>query len=552
MNKTDCGRSLPRKLGMILAVLPLISAAETPDDAVSVEIGRQIYMDGMLPSGEPMVGKVSGDVEISGDFVICGKCHRRSGLGSIEGTNVVPVVAGSLLFEDLALPTSRPPAPPVLRPAYTRDTLARSIRDGIGSAGNEFSALMPRYELSDEAMDSLIDYMSSLSPGPAPGVTDSDIHFATIVTDGVPESSRKALMDVLQTFFEQKNTETRYESKRAESGPWHKDWVFKPYRKWVLHTWELSGPSSGWADQLQSHYDQQPVFAVLNGIAGGSWQPIHDFCEKQRVPCLFPSTNLPVVDESDFYSVYLSKGISLEAGILAQHLRNLEQPRTRVVQVYRSGDPGGETAARSLQDELERSVISFALPGQQDEFRRVLDSRDDSSPTAVVAWLGTDDIESVVQIPEPGGEPRSLYLSGSLIADPGALPDTVVRENTFIVYSTALPANMPRLLARSTGWFRAKRIYATDEKTVQANAFFTLKVAGGALTFIRGFFSREYFLESIEHMIDNATYTSVYPHMSLAPEQRFVSKGGLIARFEHSGSEKLVAVTDWVIPGFDR
>ena len=240
------------------------------------------------------------------------------------------------------------------------------------------------------------------------------------------------------------------------------------------------------------------------------------------------------------------------ASILAQHLRNLEQPRTRVVQVYRSGDPGGEAAARSLQDELERSVISFALPGQQDEFRRVLGSRDDSSPTTIVAWLGTDDIESVIPIPEPGDEPRLLYLSGSLIADPAALPDKVIRENTFIVYSTALPANMPRLLARSTGWFRAKRIYATDEKTVQANAFFTLKVAGGALTFIRGFFSREYFLESIEHMIDNATYTSVYPHMSLAPEQRFVSKGGLIARFEHSGSDKLVAVTDWVIPGFDR
>ncbi|MDH3281145.1 MAG: hypothetical protein OEQ18_08445 [Gammaproteobacteria bacterium] len=42
---------------------------------------------------------------------------------------------------------------------------------------------------------------------------------------------------------------------------------------------------------------------------------------------------------------------------------------------------------------------------------------------------------------------------------------------------------------------------------------------------IRGFCNREYFLERIEHTVDNACYTSVYPHVSLAPEQRFVFKG---------------------------
>jgi hypothetical protein len=62
------------------------------------------------------------------------------------------------------------------------------------------------------------------------------------------------------------------------------------------------------------------------------------------------------------------------------------------------------------------------------------------------------------------------------------------------------------------------------------------------------FFSREYFLESIEHMIDNAIYTSIYSHMSLAPGQRFVSKGGLIAGFDSVAPDRFVAVTDWLIP----
>jgi hypothetical protein len=51
-------------------------------------------------------------------------------------------------------------------------------------------------------------------------------------------------------------------------------------------------------------------------------------------------------------------------------------------------------------------------------------------------------------------------------------------------------------------------------------------MAAGALKGMCGFFVRDYLLERIEHMVDNATDISVYPRMSLAPDQRFVSRGG--------------------------
>jgi hypothetical protein len=543
-------RKFSRPLLLTLAAIALgLPPAVAADAETSVEVGRRIYMEGRLPSGDLLVGRVSNDVELPGDYVICGNCHRRSGLGSMEGNDVVPVVAGSVLYEDLVLPTSRPPAPPVQRPAYTRETLALSIRDGINSEGNEFSMLMPRYDLSDADMDALIDFLETLTTGPAPGVTETDLHLATIVTDTVPESSRKAMLDVLQTFVEQKNTETRYETKRADNGPWHKDWMFKPYRKWVLHTWELMGPSSGWQEQLAAQYAKQPVFAVMSGLAGDRWQPIHEFCEREQLPCVFPSTNLPVINESDFYTVYLSKGISLEAAVLAEYFRDMPQAAGRVMQVYRSGDPQGETAAQSLRAELGDTVESFTLPGQQDDFRRALERNDESNPRPVVAWLSDSDLDALLATTGEKERWAGLYLSGSMIAEPMALPDTLLTDSTHLVYSTALPADRARLLARSTGWFRAKRIYAADEQDVQANAYFALKVVGGAMGAIHNYFSREYFLENIEHMIDNAIYTSIYPRMSLAPEQRFVSKGGIVARFEGADSKKLVAETDWLVPG---
>ena len=75
-----------------------------------------------------------------------------------------------------------------------------------------------------------------------------------------------------------------------------------------------------------------------------------------------------------------------------------------------------------------------------------------------------------------------------------------------------------RLLMRSTGWLRSTRIHAPAQKQVQAGAFFAKKMFGGALQGIRGYFLRDYLLERMEHMVDNANYMSVYPCISLAPE----------------------------------
>ena len=78
-----------------------------------------------------------------------------------------------------------------------------------------------------------------------------------------------------------------------------------------------------------------------------------------------------------------------------------------------------------------------------------------------------------------------------------------------------------------------------------------MKMAGEGLKHIRGFFNREYFIERIEHMIDNANYTSVYPRISLAPNQRFVAKGFYIAQLGNGDKARLQAVTEWLIPGME-
>ena len=528
-------------------------AAEAAPDPQSVSLGKKMYMEGVLPSGEIMTANVQGDITLTGEQVVCGACHRRSGMGSSEGQDVVPSTTGDILYQPLRLPTTKPPLPPERRPAYTDETLKRAIRDGVGADGEAFSPLMPRYPLSDAELGSLVAFLKTLTTDPDPGVTEKQIHFATVIADSVEAEQRKALVDVLNTFVEQKNVETRNESQRAEHAPWHKQWVFGPYRKWALHVWELQGPQESWPQQLEAHYRAQPVFALVSGLVTGSWQPVHDFCEGFEIPCLFPITDLPVIDEQDFYSVYFSKGMTVEGEAIAQNLADDGLLNTRVVQVYRAGDARGTVAAAALERTLEArggQVEDFALTDLDDESLKDFWSSvtDKGRGAVMVLWLSEADTQTFWQ--RPGADdaaPARIYLSTTLYgSDPDQVP-AGVRQQLRFVHPYEMPDKLNRLLMRSTGWLRSRRIYAPAEKQVQANAYFALKMAGGALKDIQGYFDREFLLEGIEHMVDNANYTSVYPRMSLAPEQRFVSKGCYIARLSEDGS--LVAVTDWLVPG---
>ena len=280
------------------------------------------------------------------------------------------------------------------------------------------------------------------------------------------------------------------------------------------------------------------MFAVLNGTSNRSWEPVHAFCEDIRLPCVFPTTDLPVVGQEDFYNVYLSRGVFIEADVIASHIADAAATVGGVVQVYKSGDERSEAAANALSARLGDDVTTIEL-GELDT--PIGDS------AALVAWLDASDAGSAWKVFQGQGLER-LYLSGAILDGDEGLLDESLREYAWIAYSTELPANTARLLARSTGWFRVKRIYASEYEEIQANAYFALKMTGGALNAIRLYFNRDFFVESIEHMIDNATYTSVYPRLSLAPEQRFASKGSLLARFDADNPGKVVAVTDWVVP----
>jgi ABC-type branched-subunit amino acid transport system substrate-binding protein/mono/diheme cytochrome c family protein len=531
-----------------------VAMSPTALDRDKAAAGKRMYREGLLPSGELMTGIYAGDVRITGEQVICGKCHRRSGLGASEGQEVVPAVTGDILYKPLRTPTSKLPLAPELRPAYTDASLKRAIRQGIGADGEALSVLMPRYALSDEDLDALISYLKALTTAPDPGVGDEEIHLATVVADSLEPERRQAVVDVFNAFVDQKNAGTRNEAQRAAHAPWHKEWTFRPYRRWVLHVWNLQGPPASWAKQLDALYREQPVFALVGGVVSDSWQPVHDFCETNRVPCLFPDTDLPVVGEDDFYTVYFDEGMALEANAIAQHVSERGPAAGPVVQIYREDDPRSRGAAVQLRHRIEARggpLTDRPVAAGSALTAELWASIVDANPGATaVLWLNASDCAELWQT-TARERLGAIYLSSTLRGtDPGNIPSDAWAR-VYLVHPYELPARLPRLLARSTGWLKAKGIYAPHAEREQANAFFALRMAAGALQGMRGFFLRDYLLERIEHMVDNATYTSVYPRMSLAPGQRFVSRGVFLAQFRLEDEGALAAVTDWYVPGHE-
>ena len=322
-----CGQAgiLRNALFGVAAVLLLANAAPavTADGDHLIELGRRIYVDGILPDDSQLTAiRFGGASAVAGAEAACVNCHRRSGYGSIEGRIIVPPIAGATLFapgafaSDGARGGARAAVSAVERfrgrSAYNEKKLMRALRDGIDPDGTPLQPPMARYRLDARAVAALSAYLRQLSSETVPGIDGEMLHLGTVITPDVPpHSARRCWRCCAPT------------QRRADSLGMH----------WQLHVWQLNGAPQEWEAQLEEFYRQQPVFALLSGAGTAEWQPVHRFCERRAVACVLPSVEMAPDSDRDYYSLYFSSGLALEARLLAHHLTSEAVPPQRL-------DPG--------------------------------------------------------------------------------------------------------------------------------------------------------------------------------------------------------------------
>jgi len=536
-----------RVLGLFFTAL-LLQVAAAREVTPGPDLGEAIYRNGVLASGKPLVGTHRTGVRRQGADAACVNCHRRSGLGAVEGRSAIPPITARYLFrpraaklEDLDLPFVEGIRPD--RDPYTEATIARAIRDGLNSEGAPLGDLMPRFALNDADMAALIAHLKRLDQRHVPGVSGTVLHFATIITPDADPVKRKGMLDVLEHYFKDKNAVQR-ETPRLRST---RVMMFKVNRIWELHVWELTGEPSTWEQQLKEKIAKEPVFAVISGLAGKTWAPVHAFCEHAAVPCLFPNVEVPVDAEQDFYSVYLSKGVLLEAQLIGSRILDPKRDKSvkTVHQVYRAGDTGGAAAAAlaTLLKTRGVTVVNHSLlqsAAKEDVAKSIGKT---TGADALVLWLRRDDVAALGAAPSAA----NVYLSGLM----GGLERTPLpldwRTRTRLAYPFDLPEQRRVRVNYPLGWFKIRGIPVVDEQ-VQADTYLACGILSEAINHMVDTFVRDYLLERIEGMLEHRIITGYYPRLTLAAKQRFASKGGYLVRFADASSARLIADGDWVVP----
>ncbi|WP_321945859.1 c-type cytochrome [Paraburkholderia sp. J10-1] len=547
-----------RLVTLLAALLVPVGEARCAPVAQSIttgSAGEALYQQGILSSGEPLEAMHDGGVHLQGAAAACVNCHRRSGLGAREGNSSIPPITWRYLVEPRAQnpeDTDLPYVPGMRaeREPYTDATIARAIREGIDSEGKPLSSLMPQYALNDADMQALIGYLKHLDRHRPTGVTDTVLHFATIVTPDADPVKRAGMLDVLTHYFADKNVFPLGAVPPLRSS---RKMMFMVNRRWELHVWELKGPPDTWRGQLTQFLARQPVFAVVSGIGGKNWAPIHDFCEQEAVPCLFPNVEVPVETDHDFYSVYFSKGVLLESGLIAARIVDEAGARQaqgtkdakalHVWQVYRAGD-NGERGAQALATALKAhgmAVSDRALaPGESVAHAMQGIPRAD----VLVLWLRPPDVAALARIPPAT---HTVFMSGLMGGLDGTPLPASWRGVTRLAYPFDLPEGRRVRVDYAFGWFSIRQIPMVAPQ-VQADTYLACGLLAETLSHMVDAFVRDYLVERIQDMLERRILTGYYPRLTLAPGQTFASKGGYIVRFAGPDHIKLVADGDWIVP----
>jgi len=533
----------------VIALSGLLGAGALAAPPPQPSVGETLYRRGLLPSEEPVQATREAGATLRGADAACVNCHRRSGLGSSEGRITIPPIAGPYLFiargkslEQQGVPfvdTER-----INHEAYTDESLARAIREGVGADGKTLNYLMPRYQIDDAAMAELIGYLKDIKISPSPGVSTAVLHFATIITPDADPVKRRGMLAVMNQYFVDKNNAmartkapTLYSSHTM---------MFRVERRWQLHVWELTGAPATWEAQLRKYLASEPVFAVISGLGGSNWGPVQKFCEAQSLPCLFPNVEAPVGQDSDFYSVYFSRGVLLEAQLIARELAQTREPIHTLVQVFRAGDVG-EQAARMLQaarTDAGQRVVNRVLKAHAASKDLAAALREVDPTDALVLWLRPEDLQALGTVPVTTSR---VWMSGEMGGLEQAPLPASWREVTRMAYPVDLPGRRVVRVDYALSWFRMRKIPLLARQ-VQADTYLACGLLSETLNHMVDAFVRDYLIERVEMALDHRVLTGYYPRLTLAPGQRFASKGGYIVRFSDPQGTGVAPLGDWITP----
>lgn len=524
-----------RWIALWLAVCAGAALSAEPAAPGEAARGQVIYETGRRTDGSALPAHRPGAGAVPAASAACANCHRGSGMGQREGKLLVPVVAGHILFAPLHRSTMLRAHPAMVqqplraydRPAYTARALATAVRDGIDVAGRPLDPAMPRYQLSARDAADLEAYLRQLGSQPLAGVSNGVLHLASVLTPDAQPEARRTVAAATAAWAAQ-----------LSLGGWRVKWS----------PWVLEGPPQGWAAQLDKRWQDQPVFAMVSGAGGTHWAPVARFCEARRLPCVFPSIELPpeATDEAHF-NFYLSEGIRAEAALLAQWHAQLPAPPRGVLQLVAAGDEAATAGAAQLQRALPTGLAQSPTPvAAGDTAALAAAYRTAREGDVVVLWARAAAVSDFLRQtpPRPG---VALWLSAMVSPEHRVEVPAAWRSQ---VLWASVHADMVRRNAGAAmsmvPWARSLNLPADLDPVVLSEVHAATFFFTDTLARMREGLNTAYFNETLEDTVDLRPASSGFFRMSLGPNQRIAARGGHMLGFRSQRSPYPVPVSPYL------
>ena len=522
MNTMTCLALQLRRLA-IAAGLGFALAAPAAAASGDPQRGRLLYETGADATGRSMSATRSDAGPVSRAAVACVSCHRPSTFGGIEGGLLVPPIGGDVLFAPGKPPSTRLNMKWMrhqTRSAYDSATFARALTQGKDPDGQPLGLEMPRYRLPAQDLLDLEAYLRARGQEQVPGLVDGRLHVATVFTPDAPKARRDTVMRVMKAW-----------SAGLKLGPVPVAW----------HAWELKGEPASWPQQLAQRGQSQPVFGLVSGAGGAHWEPVQDYCEHQRIACVFPSVDrVPVWTTPPGHTLYFSAGVDGEARMLANSLAIAKRPTSEVRQIWRN------EASRAATQALEAALPPPLRPARTTPWSGPRTRPPVRRDGVLVLWLDADDTNAWLKANRPGPE-RAVYLSAQLAPVQLVRVPKPWRPHLRWVSMRATPNDFYGAMAVALEpWART----VASQDGVSPVEFGDARAAGflfgDAAGLSQGILRPDYLLERLETAVKQRLAANVYVQASLGPMQRIASKGGYVLGYRHGGDAAPVEVSPYL------
>ncbi|MDI3467287.1 MAG: hypothetical protein OJF50_006108 [Nitrospira sp.] len=328
-----------------MSLMPVESLAW--DDPLTPEerMGRRIYHQGSPESGEELRVTLSGvDGQLSATLFRCVQCHGAEGQGSEEGgLRVPPLTPAFLRGPHESRQTGKS------RMAYTDQSLARAITQGVDAAGEPLHSGMPRYHLTDRQTAALVAYLKKIGTDDDtdPGVTATTITIGAVLPLSGPLASiGQDAQSVLEGYFRTVN-----------------EWGGIYGRKIQLTVEDSGKDPSQAAAATERLIKTEHIFALVGSFESGETYKTHGLLERELVPLIGPLALSPQPsDPPNPYVFYTLPGFDIQYRVLldfltSQFRSSMGQIRPRIVIVQ----PRKMTVLNSVFTQARRKTINIVI-----------------------------------------------------------------------------------------------------------------------------------------------------------------------------------------------